>query len=88
MTIVKQFQLKFVIFTAVKNFCISHGCVFVMAMMVYDRASTVYSFCLNLKYVMILGRKNNNNIIASLFFSSTGEIKGVFKACTRLLSVL
>ena len=28
--IVKTFQLKIVIFTAVKNRCILHGCVFVM----------------------------------------------------------
>ena len=31
MNIVKQFQLKIVIFTAVENRCISHGRVFVMS---------------------------------------------------------
>ena len=73
--------------SAVKNFCISHGCVFVMTMMVYYRASTVYSFCLHLKYVKISVRKKQHNS-QPIFFSSTGEIKGVFKACTSLLSVL
>ena len=52
MKIVKKIQMKIFIFTAVKNRCILHGRVFVMALHIKkDKVQELQAFVLILKYL-------------------------------------
>ena len=54
MKIVKQFQLKIFIFTAVKNRCILHGCVFVMKTHLFSRVGGITNFFNCAVYMLLL----------------------------------
>ena len=67
MKIVKKFQLKIVIFTAVKNRCILHRRVFVMVS-VYSKFYSIHKICLKLEHSFFM---QHNPFVAKLNLTCT-----------------